>query len=160
MKKWKQWILLLMACPLLLSGCSFSQKLAGSAYDSNKKIAGSFSSYNLVNSRGSADRSTVSGIAEGFSGVDTIWSCTVTEETTVSISYALQTSGGQLKMVLVRPDNSVIILAELSGTDGIASSGEPLVLHKGENRIRLVSRDGRDVHYELQASEGEAKPLG
>ena len=130
-------------------------------YDSDRAIASSSNSYNLIDYTGNQNGNTVSGSAEKLEGMDTIWSYEAEEEKEVTLSWKLNVSSGKAKFVLINPDGELTTLVEcFAGEDSEQSSSGTFEIKQGENRVKLVGAENTSLEYEFTADEGEVSSFG
>ena len=133
---------------VLISGCGDFNPI----YDDDTKIAGNSDSYS---SKMSSTRSWGKdfSMSATLTGTKTIWRYRAKEDINIRLSYMLSvTEGGKAKLVLITPDNEVMILSE--NTDNTVMSemkSETIVLKKGNNRIKIVGQDSPKFQLKLNS---------
>ena len=159
MKKKKSICLTAVVTAVLISGCVMNT--GARVYDSDRAIASSSNSYNLIDYTGNQNGNTVSGSAEKLDGMDTIWSYEAEEEKEVTLSWKLNVSSGKAKFVLINPDGELTTLVEcFAGEDSEQSSSGTFEIKQGENRVKLVGAENTSLEYEFTADEGEVSSFG
>lgn len=125
-------------------------------YDDNSAIIKVADSYTYVNKSGTSKKNETSLTFE-LTGMETLWKINAEKEGSIDIDYTSSINDGQLKLVLIKPDDSIDIIFEQSDT-GIKS----FKVQKGLNRIKIVGRQAKgtvkfkihsDKEIELKASE-------
>ena len=143
-------VLVLCFVMLCISGCDFS-----SIYDDDAKIAGSGDS----SSTSMSSRTVIGNDYKWkvkMTGMQTIWRYNAENDGSVSISYMLSvTEGGKAKLVLITPDNEVVILIE--NTDNSVYSElqtQNISVKQGVNRIKIVGYESPKIEFEMNAETG------
>lgn len=148
-----------MMVSLLTTGCIMNS--GDRVYDSEKELAGNYSSYNLTQSASSVSDNSLTGAALKMEGMGTVWRFDAEEETEVTITYMLDVSSGKAKLVLISPDDEVTTLVEYTEetSDG-EEHIETFTVSAGENRIKLVAGRGTEIDYQIAADQGEMISFG
>ena len=115
----------------VLTGCINDPAYKG-IYTSDQQIIKQADSWSYGSSVGpiTAEGTTLS--YKDFSGMDTFWRLEVSENSTLTIDYSSVVNGGQFKLVLITPDNTVSTVFE-QGQDS-----KTLNLPAGKSRIKIV----------------------
>ena len=144
---------------LLTTGCVMNS--GDRVYDSEKELAGNYSSYNLTQSASSVSDNSLTGSALKMEGMGTVWRFDAEEETEVTITYMLDVSCGKAKLVLISPDDEVTTLVEYTEetSDGKEHT-ESFTVPAGENRIKLVAGRGTEIDYQIAADQGKMNSFG
>ena len=144
----KSFFILLLLCftMVLISGCvDYSQ-----TYDDDEKIASYSDGYSSMMSSTRTWGKDFS-MSATFTGTKTIWRYRASEDVKIRLSYMLSvTEGGKAKLVLITPENELIILSE--NTDNSVMSemkSETITLKKGNNRIKIVGQDSPKFQLKL-----------
>ncbi len=134
-----------------LVGCSNARLDA--MYDDDTALAASGDSYSAVMSSSTTLGSTFSQTAT-MTGTETIWRYNARENIEVTFSYSLSVSeGGSAKLVLITPDDKVIILIEdANNTGSTEMQSQTIQLAEGNNRIKIVGQGA--PRYELRLNVG------
>lgn len=141
----KSILLLVLAVCMLFSGCS--NAYAKDEFDDDTKIAAS-DRYSSTMSKTTEQTGGSTFSASKFDGRVTVWTYTSDEDMAIAVSVSVGMSKGTAKVVHVDGSGKVTRLAayESSGGEKSKSSAETVVrLTKGENKIKLVGYDCKDV---------------
>ena len=145
----RSFLILFILCfsMVLISGCDNN-----STYDDDTKIASNADNYTSMLSSTKSWGKDFS-MSATLTGTKTIWRYWASEDVNIRLSYMLSvTQGGKAKLVLITPDNEVIILSE--NTDNTVMSemkSETIVLKKGNNRIKIVGQDSPKFQLKLNS---------
>lgn len=157
MKRKYAGILLLVA--MLATGCS--NNYMTSIYNSDDKISSTTNSYNLDGITQTIEGEKFAGEVEKFEGMDTIWTYEATEDMELEMTYLLNAMKGNVKLVLISPDDSLTNVIERSDdatfTDYATST---MQIKKGTNRLKMVGGKDCSVKFEITIPCGEFKQLG
>jgi len=139
---------------VLLSGCETD---LNAIYDDDTKIAKSADGHLSQMSVYSRNDNEFNMFAQAFTGAKTVWSYTAKNDGDVTFSYSLSVSdGGDAKLVLITPDDEVIILAEnADNTESDEMQSQTVSLKKGKNRIKVVGYDNPKLNLVLSVDAGE-----
>lgn len=139
MRKIKKAIIFLSSILLTFSitGCSISE-YQKSIYKDDSKIASQADSYSFRNRVGSTSSGKSSVKFGTFYGMDTLWTIEATKETSISLDIDVRVDSGDFKVVLINPDNRVIVIAE-----GQKSGTQELKLQMGKSRIKIVGSNAK-----------------
>lgn len=152
MKKLKTALICLLC--LLLTACS--NEFAKKEYDSDKKISQMEDHY--------AKEYSVSNSIDGeytltvgkFDGRQTLWSETSEGNQNIDIDFSFRLSRGMAKIVHIDSDGNVTTVIECSPdtlTDDYVT--ETVSLKEGQNRLKLVGYDCKDVDLKMLFPEPE-----
>lgn len=152
----KKLIALFLFCLAIvsLSGCSADRN---SIYDDDKKIIKSADNSLSQMSVYNRSDNNFTMTARAFTGAKTVWSYNAKEEGDVTFSYSLSVSeGGNAKLVLITPDDEVIILSEnVDNTVTDEMQSQTVSLKKGKHRIKIVGYDDPKLTLLLSVDVGE-----
>ena len=145
---------MVILCVIMISASGCGDMNA--SYDDNAAIARSGDSYSSKN----ASSIQIGGnltVSATLTGTKTIWRYETKNETDVTLSYLLfVTNGGKAKLVLITPDDEVIILSESTDNTGNSEmQSQTVSLKPGNNRIKIVGYDAPKFNLELQISVGQ-----
>ena len=92
-----------------------------------------------------------------LTGSRTVWRYNANKETDVPMSYSLSVSeGGRAKLVLITPDDEVIILTENTDNTTVNEmQSQTISLKPGVNRIKIVGNDAAKFELKLHIEVGE-----
>ena len=127
-------------------------------YDDDAKIARTGES-----SRTTAASSLIIGqdlsVSATMTGDKTIWRHNAASDVDVTFSYSLSvTSGGKAKLVLITPDDEVIVLIEnADNTQYTDLQSQTVSLKAGKNRIKIVGYDAPKFELKLSADAGQVE---
>ena len=95
-------------------------------------------------------------MAATFTGAKTIWRYRANEDMDVRLSYLLSVAeGGKAKLVLITPDNEVVILTEnINNSVMDEPRAETITIKKGNNRIKIVGQDSPKLELKINAEVG------
>lgn len=138
---------------VLASGCGDMNAI----YDDNDEIIKSGDSYSSSSAGTNKVGRDLSVSSAAITGSRTIWRYNAGSDGDVTFSYLLSvTGGGKAKLVLITPDNEVIILVE--NTDNSTSSemqSQTITLKKGNNRIKLVGYEAPKFDLKFSVDVGK-----
>ncbi len=120
-------------------------------YDDETKLASDSNSYNKVNYVWNQDGDRITVSCGKFEGMETIWKYNTDEDVTFDMVYNFKVKSGKAKLVLIKPDDTVEILTEISADDKEReqSGTFTLELGDGENRIKLVGSDAESISLDM-----------
>lgn len=154
----KKIIALFLLCFIVISisGCK-GEVDRNSIYDDDAEIAKSDDSHKSDLSVYSPNDNELSVFARAFTGAKTLWRYTAKNDGEITISYSLSVSeSGKAKLVLITPDNEVIILSEnIDNTETDEMQSQTVSLNKGNNRIKIVGYDDPVINLVLGVDVGE-----
>jgi outer membrane lipoprotein-sorting protein len=145
---------LLCSAMIFISGCvDISDK--NEIYSDNIRIAQSNDSYMTTGWSGRPSGNEYS-VSATFTGMDTIWRYDAENDIDVELAYLLSVSqGGKAKLVLITPDDEVIILSEnTDNTQNAEMEYQTVSLKKGNNRIKIVGYDKSKLEFKLHIEVG------
>jgi hypothetical protein len=153
-EKMKKPLTLFVVCLIIisLSGCgSFN-----AAYDDDAKIAKSGDSNSTLSFGVTNIGHELSISSVTLTGTRTIWDYNAKSDGDVSISYLLSVSeGGKAKLVLITPDNEVVILVENADNTAVSEmQSQTVSLKQGKNRIKIVGYDAPKFELKLHIDVG------
>ena len=122
---------------LFLIGCSVSE-FQESVYSDDSKITKQADSYNFRSRVGSTTSKKSEIKFVSFFGMDTLWSIEAKEEAVVTLEYDIKIEKGDFKVVLIGPDNKVIVIVDKG-----KSGKQELRLQKGNSRIKIVGKGAK-----------------
>ncbi len=144
----KYLFLLFISLCLFTTGCG--NEFAKQEYDSNEKIS-------KVEDRYAKENSVFNPIDGGyvltvskFDGRETLWTDIVEENQDIEIDFSFSLSEGQAKIVHIDADGNVTTVIEClpeTSTDGFVM--KTISLKKGENRLKIVGYDCKDVDLKI-----------
>ncbi|GAA0085303.1 lipoprotein [Clostridium sp. CTA-7] len=145
-------VILLMIISLLI-GCS--NDITNSIYDNNAKIAKSYDSFGLDDSKETIESGVYTGKLK-LSGCGTIWRYESDSDFNLEAPCKLSVKSGKAKIVLISPDDTVTNLVEISNKDTTDENTTlTLPIKKGINRIKIVGYDKADINIELNITKGD-----
>lgn len=124
-------------------GDKYASDYQKSIYDDNGKIVDSANSFSYANFTGS-EESGMFKCSFRFTGVDTFYELKSDEAVSVSINYNMKVSSGNLKLVIINPNNVVTVLQE-----GTGKEERKIEIIQGVSRLKIV---GNDAIGKLQIS--------
>lgn len=142
---------------LLAMGCG---ALYDDIYDDDQKIASDANSYNKVRYKQVSINDDTTITCEKMGGMDTIWEYDADADVDLQMHHTFEVTQGRAKLVLIRPDDTICVLAEQEGPSGESSpvggtegddpaeeSVSILELGQGTNRIKIVCE--KDTSFSL-----------
>jgi hypothetical protein len=150
----KRLVALLVSCLMVISmsGCGDLD----SVYDDDTTIIRSGDSNSTTGASSTIIGNDLS-VTATLTGSRTIWRYDAETDTDATFSYSLSvSSGGKAKLVLITPDNEVIVLAE--NTDNTTDSEiqtQTVSLQKGEYRIKIVGQAAPKLTLKLSVDVGQ-----
>lgn len=148
---------------LVVVGLSFTAcgtNTIAAIYDNDSRIASqgnSFSYYADV--KQTIDDNQYKSSVHGMDGMDTVWTLDAEDDTEVEIDFNIQHQSGEMKLVLISPDGETENIIEC--TEETSVEGSPVYeLKKGENRIKVVSKDKAEFDLNLSINQGSFEELG
>lgn len=152
----KKIVVLLLVCfaAVAISGCAVDRN---AIYDDDAKIAKSADTHYASMSVYSLDGDALFMTARSFAGAKTLWRYAAESDGDVTFTYSLESGeGGRAKLVLITPDDEVIVLAEnADGAGTEASQSKTVSLQAGTSRIKIVGYDAQSLRLTLSADAGE-----
>ena len=145
-------VLILCLFVISLSGCGdLNEK-----YDDNEALVKSGDSNSTRGASSTKIGNRLSVLRTTMTGSRTLWRYSTNNDIDVTFSYSLSvTDGGKAKLVLITPDDEVIILAE--NTDNTTYNemhSQTVSLRKGTNRIKIVGYDAPQFDLVLSVDVG------
>lgn len=150
----KYLFMLFISLCLFMTGCG--NEFAKQEYDSNEKIS-------KVEDRYAKENSVFNPIDGGyvltvskFDGRETLWTDIVEENQNIEIDFSFSLSEGKAKIVHIDADGNVTTVIEClpeTSTDGFVT--KTISLKKGENRLKIVGYDCKDVDLKMLFNFGE-----
>lgn len=129
-------------------GCSVSE-YQRNLYKDDSKIISQSDSYNFKNRLGSNSNGKASIKFGTFYGMDTVFTIEASNEAVAMLEIDSKVDSGNFKVVLISPDNKVVILAE-----GTKSGAQELKLQKGKSRIKIVGNNAKgEVKLNIKDNE-------
>lgn len=153
----KKLILIFVTVLLVLSvtGCVNGANLI---YDNETKLAADYNTFSITDRRQNHDGQFLTCTIGRFEGMFNLWTYKAAEETDLDIEYFLNVSGGEAKLVLIGPDDTITTLVEVTPETGMENAQTAtLHLQAGKNRIKVVGRHSNGVELTLSIPEGEWK---
>lgn len=95
--------------------------------------------------------------AEGFSGAKTIWQYDAKEEESILFAYNIYREFGKGKLVLVRPDHTVLRIAGGGGrksVGSVSSEDSEFKVVKGLYKLKVVGAENPNISITLKISQG------
>lgn len=146
---------LLISC--LLTACG-SNPMA-EIYENDSKIASegnSFSYYEDIE-QNVEDSSFIASV-HGMDGMDTVWTYNAETESEIQIDFDMALSVGNVKVVFISPDGQLDNIAECTEEETLEGT-KAVAVKKGENRIKIVSREKAEFDISLNIDEGTFEKL-
>lgn len=147
-------LLLCMVLCFSLIGC-VNNAFAKREYSSDEKIAEEADRFAKYNSVFNPIEGGYSLVVQEFDGRQTLWSDNQDEEHECEIEFSLTLSAGQAKVVHIDKDDNVTTVLECTPdtiTDGFVT--KTVALKKGNNRLKFVGYDCKDVNLEVIFKDG------
>lgn len=147
---------LILICPMIFSGCSSQSK--DYLYSDSTKLASEADSYFQYKSSTHVDGPDYTCNIKRFSGMETIWRYEAPSDTTLSGACDFLVLKGDVKLVLITPDDEVITVleqTEMSTSQGVTAIELPV--KQGLNRLKLVAKNKAEVSMALDLSAGRAE---
>jgi len=150
MKKIK-YVFLLVVC-FCFVGCN--NEFAKEDYENTEKIASSGDRYakelSVFNHVDGVYTLTVST----FNGRETLWTKDYKEACEVMMEVSLVLSEGQAKLVHIDENDNVTTIVECTSERGMEESlTVPVTMQKGENRLKIVGYDCKDLELKMEFDE-------
>ena len=146
----------LLAFVMAVSICGCSQAKLDEIYDDDVEIAKRSDSYSTSIYTYSYVGNEANYHARSLSGMKTVWEYEAVGECEVTIAFSLSVEkGGSAKLVLVNPDDEVIVLYENTNntvTDSMQTM--QISMTKGMYRIKVVGRDKPEIDLVMHVSTG------
>ncbi|WP_026477187.1 hypothetical protein [Alkaliphilus transvaalensis] len=134
-------VLAIMALAIFNFPAPFDNSKQRAIYDDNSKIVEAFDSYSFQRRLG-GNTEEETNITFNFSGMETLWDITASQESTIQILFDAKISKGRFKVVLISPDMEVINILE-----NTQNGAMELKLSEGASRIKIVGDNTRgDLH--------------
>lgn len=150
MKKMK-FVFLMMLC-LCLVGCN--NEFAETEYENAEKIADSGDRYSKEMSVFNHVNGEYTLTVSKFNGRETLWTKSYKEACEVSLEVSLALSEGQAKLVHIDADDNVTTLVECTPeTCSEEPVTVPVAMQKGENRLKIVGYDCKDLELKMVFDE-------
>lgn len=141
-------ILVVFVFSLFFISKNFIGNMQENIYDDKDKIVSSIDSYTYINRVGSS-KNRETELSFKLTGVETLWTIKSDINTNIDIDYSSNIDSGDLKLVMVSPEDNIIKIFEGSDNGTISV---PII--KGKNRIRIVGRDAKgSITIEILADE-------
>lgn len=121
-----------------LSSCSKVSAYQKSIYTDDNKIINRGDSYTNTTRIGNASNNFIDFKFSGFSGKESIWTITASEDTYIDMEVETKTDSGDFKVCLVTPQKSVSIVCEKSLSENIR-----LDLPIGDSILCLVGKNSK-----------------
>ena len=150
-------ILPTIAIMLLFSSCSFNSML--SIYNNDKKIASETNTFNLGEIEQEIDNKKIEAKIDDIEGMETIWSFTSDEDMDIELSGEMSIKSGKAKLVLILPDNTLILLAEKDFASNSNEITQTFSVKQGLNRIKLVAEKNTELYLVLASTDGDFHEL-
>ena len=151
-------ILPTIAIMLLFSSCSFNSML--SIYNNDKKIASETNTFNLGEIEQEIDNKKIEAKIDDIEGMETIWSFTSDEDMDIELSGEMSIKSGKAKLVLILPDNTLILLAEKDFASNSNEITQTFSVKQGLNRIKIVAEKNTELDLVLASTDGDFQELG
>lgn len=91
----------------------------------------------------------------GSSGIETIWNYKIMTNEDIDMQFSLSAESGSAKLVLITGSDEIFNIAEISNGEYIGEVDvASLSLDKGNNRIKLITKDKARVSLKLTIAEG------
>ncbi|MBQ3029479.1 MAG: hypothetical protein IJD26_10375 [Lachnospiraceae bacterium] len=150
MKKMK-FVLLMVLC-LCFAGCN--NEFAETEYENAEKIADSGDRYSKEMSVFNHVNGEYTLTVSKFNGRETLWTKSYKEACEVSLEVSLALSEGQAKLVHIDADDNVTTLVECTPeTCSEEPVTVPVAMQKGENRLKIVGYDCKDLELKMVFDE-------
>jgi len=140
----KRFLATLFLCMALigLPGCGDP----GAVYDDDAKLADTGNSNSMVGLVSSRVGNGLSAKVSSFKGSRTIWTCEADDGDELSVAYSLSVESGRAKLVLITPDDEVVVLVECADDVlSVQAQAQTISLQPGLNRIKIVCDDAKSV---------------
>lgn len=148
MKKFTSVFFLLMCILLFVSCESSSDKEQKAIYNNNDKIINSKDSYNAFETKDNSNEDHIKFTYGTFYGLKTIKTISTNNDNEIDLKLTCKLASGNFKVVLVDGEKNMQTLFE--GND---NESKRVKLKKGENKIRIVGNDAKNVDIDLEISE-------
>lgn len=141
-------------------------------YDNQKLLAANMGSVNKMNYRLSRHGDLTTITCGKMQGMEIIWRCNADEDRELVMYYNFTVTSGKAKLVLVRPDDTVITLVEQDSaaagdvptedtgitapSDDTTSTVDPMAtleLKKGKNYMKIVCDKGTSFSLSFRMAE-------
>lgn len=137
-------IILLVSKPLLFLNSTY-----GELYDDKDKIISLADSYSYINRVGSS-RNNKTELSFNLSGMETLWTIKSEKQDSIEIEYSSDIKTGDLKLVMIYPNDDVKNIFEGSGKNKVK-----VPIQSGKNRIKIVGRQAKGtIDFTILAKNG------
>jgi len=146
-------VFILCLTMILASGCGDLNAI----YDDNTVIAQTGDSSTTKGAGSTILGRDLSVTSATMTGSRTLWRYTADSDVDITFSYLLSvTEGGKAKLVLITPDNEVIVLVENTDNNTYNEmQSQTISLKKGLNRIKIVGYDAPRFELKLSFDVGK-----
>jgi hypothetical protein len=148
----KKRIVILIVVLLVISSIFFLKIFSSSSYDDiyedNNRIVSVADSYSYRNRVGESKNKRTK-LSFKLTGMETLWAIKSDYNTNVRIEYSSQVKKGQLKLVIIHPDDTIKTIFEGSGANTVN-----VPVKKGTNRIKIVGKNATgEIDFTIQTSK-------
>lgn len=143
---------------ILMSACS-SNPMA-SVYNNDKKIASENNTFSLGDIEQEISDKKLEAKIDKIEGMETIWSFISEEDMDIELSGEMSVASGKAKLVLILPDNTLVLLAEQDSTSDNTEISQTFSIKKGLNRIKVVAEKNTKLDLDISSTDGEFYELG
>ncbi len=151
MMKRMKFVFLMMLC-LCFVGCN--NEFAETEYENAEKIADSGDRYSKEMSVFNHVNGEYTLTVSKFNGRETLWTKSYKEACEVSLEVSLALSEGRAKLVHIDADDNVTTLVECAPeTCSEEAVTVPVAMQKGENRLKIVGYDCKDLELKMVFDE-------
>ena len=151
MMKRIKYVFLMVLC-LCFVGCN--NEFAETEYENAEKIADSGDRYSKEMSVFNHVNGEYTLTVSKFNGRETLWTKSYKEECEVTLEVSLALSEGKAKLVHIAADDNVTTLVECTPeTCSEESATVPVAMQKGENRLKIVGYDCKDLELKMVFDE-------
>ena len=117
-------------------------------YDDNTKISQMGDSYSYIGKVGTSEGQKTELKFE-LSGMETLWEIEAEEDSYLDTEYLSSIESGQLKVVMITPQNEVETIFEQTGT-----GNKSILVKAGLNRIKIVGKSAKgNIKFTLYPGE-------
>lgn len=151
-------IVLLIITLALISGCSTSK--AASVYDDETLLVESHDIRKLEDTKEEFSTHEYHTTLK-LEGSATVWTIDSKQQQKLNMEYELQVRSGKAKLILIQPDNHIVLLSEKENVEGTVSGSsipaDTVTLQTGISRIRLIGKDMAEINLRISSAQGEMK---
>ncbi|SKB67370.1 hypothetical protein SAMN06296386_103343 [Lachnospiraceae bacterium] len=155
MRKSEMFGVLLASCLLVACGANPMAEI----YENDTKIASEGNSFNYYKDiEQNIEDSSFTASVHGMDGMDTVWTYNTETESEIQVNFDMALNVGNVKVVFISPDGQLDTIAECTEEETLEGT-KTVAVKKGENRIKIVSREKAEFDISLNIDEGTFEKL-